>query len=128
MLLFFTLYCLFQHLHRISHIKCIDFHSNCLNLHCQWMNLRRKCVKYSWSTSMYAIAFCVIFWKHYVARKNINYDSWKPYILGKVANFATLTDGYNKDEIARAKDGDFLTVNVSLKIISFLEVDEIYCI
>ena len=61
--------------------------------------------------------------------KNINSDRWwKPYILGKVANFATLPDGYNKDEIARAKDGDFLTVNVSLRIISFLEVGEIYCI
>ena len=50
------------------------------------------------------------------------------YLLGTVAYFATLPDGYNKDEIARAKDGDFLTVNVSLRIISFLEVDEIYCI
>ena len=36
-LLFSTLYCLFQHLYRILHSKCI-------NLHRQWMKLRRKCV------------------------------------------------------------------------------------
>ena len=41
------------------------------------------------------------------------------------AYFATLTEGYNKDEIARATDGAFLTVNVSMTIVSFLDVDEI---
>ena len=40
-------------------------------------------------------------------------------------NFATQKEGYSKNEIARAEDGNFLTVNVSLAIVSFLEVDEI---
>ena len=39
--------------------------------------------------------------------------------------FATLTEGYSKNEIARAEKGNFLTVNVSMSIVSFLEVDEI---
>ena len=36
-----------------------------------------------------------------------------------------LPEGYSKNEIARAEDGNFLTVNVSMSIVSFLEVDEI---
>ena len=36
-----------------------------------------------------------------------------------------LPEGYSKNEIARAEVGDFLTVNVSMSIVSFLEVDEI---
>ena len=33
--------------------------------------------------------------------------------------------GYNKQEVVRGDEGDVLTVNVSLNIISFLEVNEI---
>ena len=44
----------------------------------------------------------------------------------KVAHFAILTEGYNKDEIARAEGGDYWTVNVTLRIVSFLEVHEIF--
>ena len=44
----------------------------------------------------------------------------------KVAHFAILTEGYNKDEIARAEGGDYWTVNVTLRIVSFLEVREIF--
>ena len=43
-----------------------------------------------------------------------------------VAYFAILTEGYNKDEIARAEGGDYWTVNVTLRIVSFLEVHEIF--
>ena len=43
----------------------------------------------------------------------------------KAAHFAILTEGYNKDEIARAEGGDYWTVNVTLRIVSFLEVHEI---
>ena len=46
----------------------------------------------------------------------------------KVAHFAILTEGYNKDEIARAEGGDYWTVNVTLRIVSFLEVREIFFI
>ena len=45
-----------------------------------------------------------------------------------VAYFAILTEGYNKDEIARAEGGDYWTVNVTLRIVSFLEVREIFFI
>ena len=50
--LFFTLYCLNQHLFTYSILnqkelqsKCVNFHSKCLNLYRQCMKLRRKCVK-----------------------------------------------------------------------------------
>ena len=36
-----------------------------------------------------------------------------------------MTEGYSKNEIARTTDGDFLAVNVSMTIVSFLDVDEI---
>ena len=55
-LLFFTLYCLFQHLYRILHSKCINFYSECLNLHCQWMKLRRKYVNYSGSSYNFTLS------------------------------------------------------------------------
>ena len=42
--------------------------------------------------------------------------------------FATLAEGYNKNEIARAQDCNYLTVNVSLRIVSFLEVEKIFFI
>ena len=45
-----------------------------------------------------------------------------------VSYFAILTEGYNKDEIARAEGGDQWTVNVTLRIVSFLEVREIFFI
>ena len=48
--MFFTLYCLWQHLYWIFHSKYVKFHSKRLNLHCQWMKLCRKCVYYSGST------------------------------------------------------------------------------
>ena len=53
--MFFSYYCLFQHLHRILHSKCINFHSKCLNVHRQWMKLRRKCANYLGSTSNLAL-------------------------------------------------------------------------
>lgn len=44
----------------------------------------------------------------------------------ETTHFATLTEGYSRNEIARAEDhGNFLAVNVSVNIVSFLEVDEI---
>ena len=36
-----------------------------------------------------------------------------------------MAEGYNKQEVARGEEGDALTVNVSLNVISFLEVNEI---
>ena len=36
-----------------------------------------------------------------------------------------MTEGYDRQEIARAEDGNFLAVDVSMNIVSFLEVDEI---
>ena len=36
-----------------------------------------------------------------------------------------MAEGYNKQEVAQGEEGDALTVNVSLNVISFLEVNEI---
>ena len=43
----------------------------------------------------------------------------------QVACFATMAVGYNKQEIARGEGRHALTVNVSLNLISFLEINEI---
>ena len=45
--------------------------------------------------------------------------------FSETAHFATLPEGYAKSEVARAQEGKFLDVNVSVRIISFLEVDNI---
>ena len=128
---------------RVAEISLVDnrypvlsWWINCTYITKHFSNRAMETVVLSWSSREFS---CKIGPQHFQSSTTtqlwsislkMNID-WTQNVLAKMiiflehTNFATQKEGYSKNEIARAEDGNFLTVNVSLAIVSFLEVDEI---